>query len=106
MPEPVPCGKRRQEVGTGMKLKIMENKPKKIMVNSAREKISIRVSKQLLNEIDDFVETSDTYSCRSDFIRDVIQKNKSPIITLNETGLLLHSKTFREIIKQLKETKK
>ena len=71
------------------------------METSAKEKISFRITKQLLNEIDEIVQTSDNYSCRSDFIRDVICRNNSTILNLQNTGLLLHSKTFKEIIKQL-----
>jgi Arc/MetJ-type ribon-helix-helix transcriptional regulator len=74
-----------------------------VINESGREKITFRVSKQLLAEIDDFVKMSDTYASRSDFIRDLIKRGKTTILTLDSSPLMLHNKAFREILKTLNE---
>lgn len=73
------------------------------MSESGKDKITLRVSREILSEIDEFVKTSEDYHNRSDFIRDLIKKGKSTTLILNSSSMLVHYKTFQEVLKLLKK---
>jgi Arc/MetJ-type ribon-helix-helix transcriptional regulator len=73
------------------------------MQESGKEKITFRVSKDIMDEIDAFVNGSNGYANRSDFIRDVIRRGRSAALMLNSSSLVVHSKVFEEMLRLMRK---
>jgi Arc/MetJ-type ribon-helix-helix transcriptional regulator len=73
------------------------------MSDTGKDKITIRLSKSILGQIDDYVERSGEFKTRSDFVRHLIKTGGAKMTMCRAPHVSLHQKTFKEILKYLKD---
>ena len=67
------------------------------MSDTGKDKITVRISKGIIGQLDDFVSYSDKFKTRSDFIRHLIKKEGMKATMFRSSHMTLHQKTFEEI---------
>ncbi len=71
------------------------------MSDTGKDKITVRISKEIINQVDEFISSSDKFKTRSDFIRHLIKKEGMKATMFRSSHMTLHQKTFEEILKFL-----